>query len=153
MFAMSIIHFIGSVKFSVGHTHTHTYIYVYVYMHLVFKRGDQAGDINLKINSFYNYICKIMRLEENIQKMSIYKEEKTMKSEWELHLPHFQLFKILYIQFSHSVMSNSVKTWSTGEENGKPLLYSCLENPINSTKRQKDTERWTPKVGRCPICY
>ena len=27
---------------------------------------------------------------------------------------------------------------STGEENGKPLQYSCLENPMNSKKRQKD---------------
>ena len=27
---------------------------------------------------------------------------------------------------------------STGEGNGKPLQYSCLENPKNSTKRQKD---------------
>ena len=29
------------------------------------------------------------------------------------------------------------KTWSTGEGNGKPLQYSCLENPMNSTKRKK----------------
>ena len=29
--------------------------------------------------------------------------------------------------------------WSTGEGNGKPLHYSCLENPMNSMKRQKDT--------------
>ena len=28
--------------------------------------------------------------------------------------------------------------WSTGEENGKPLQYSFLENPINSMKRQND---------------
>ena len=28
--------------------------------------------------------------------------------------------------------------WSTGEGNGKPLQYSCLENPINSRKRQID---------------
>ena len=28
--------------------------------------------------------------------------------------------------------------WSTGEENGKPLQYSCLENPMNSMKRQND---------------
>ena len=28
--------------------------------------------------------------------------------------------------------------WSTGEGNGKPLKYSCLENPMNSMKRQKD---------------
>ena len=31
----------------------------------------------------------------------------------------------------------SDKTWSTGEGNGKPLQYSCLENPMNSMKRQK----------------
>ena len=30
------------------------------------------------------------------------------------------------------------KTWSTGEGNAKPLQYSCLENPMNSMKRQKD---------------
>ena len=30
------------------------------------------------------------------------------------------------------------KMWSTGEGNGKPLEYSCLENPMNSMKRQKD---------------
>ena len=28
--------------------------------------------------------------------------------------------------------------WSTGEGNSKPLQYSCLENPIDSMKRQKD---------------
>ena len=27
--------------------------------------------------------------------------------------------------------------WSTGEGNSKPLQYSCLENPMNSMKRQK----------------
>ena len=33
---------------------------------------------------------------------------------------------------------SSDKTWSTGEGNGKPLQYSCLENPINGMKMQKD---------------
>ena len=28
--------------------------------------------------------------------------------------------------------------WSTGEGNGKPLQYSCLENLMNSMKRQED---------------
>ena len=28
--------------------------------------------------------------------------------------------------------------WSTGEGNGKPLQYSCLENPMNSMRRQND---------------
>jgi len=27
--------------------------------------------------------------------------------------------------------------WSTGEGSGKPFQYSCLENPMNSTKMQK----------------
>ena len=30
------------------------------------------------------------------------------------------------------------RMWSTGQGNGKPLQYSCLENPMNSMKRQKD---------------
>ena len=34
-------------------------------------------------------------------------------------------------------MESSDKTWSTGEGNGKPLQNSCLENPMNSMKRQK----------------
>ena len=35
-------------------------------------------------------------------------------------------------------MESSGKMWSTGEGNSKPLQYSCLENPMNSMKRQKD---------------
>ena len=35
-------------------------------------------------------------------------------------------------------MESSDKTWSTEEGNGKPLQYSCLENPMNNMKRQKD---------------
>ena len=30
------------------------------------------------------------------------------------------------------------RMWSTGEGNGKLLQYSCLENPMNSMKRQND---------------
>ena len=37
------------------------------------------------------------------------------------------------------MVESSDKMWSTGEENGKPVQYSCLENPMNSMKRQKDT--------------
>ena len=36
------------------------------------------------------------------------------------------------------VVEISDKMWSIGEGNGKPLQYSCLENPMNSMKRQKD---------------
>ena len=37
------------------------------------------------------------------------------------------------------MVESSDKMWSPGEGNGKPLQYSCLENPMNSMKRQKDT--------------
>ena len=36
------------------------------------------------------------------------------------------------------IVECSDKTWSTGKGNGKPLQHSCLENPMNSMKRQKD---------------
>ena len=32
----------------------------------------------------------------------------------------------------------SDRMWPTGEGNGKPLQYSCLENPMNSMRRQND---------------
>ena len=35
------------------------------------------------------------------------------------------------------MVESSEKTWFTGEKNGKPLQCSCLENPMNSMKRQK----------------
>ena len=36
------------------------------------------------------------------------------------------------------IVESSDKMWLTGEGNGKPLQYICLENPMNSMKRQKD---------------
>ena len=36
------------------------------------------------------------------------------------------------------MVESSEKMWSTGEGNGKPLHYSCLENPMNSITKQKD---------------
>ena len=40
------------------------------------------------------------------------------------------------------MVESSDKMWFTAEGNGKPLQYSCLENPMNTMKRQKDR---TPK--------
>ena len=40
------------------------------------------------------------------------------------------------------MVERSDRMWSAGEGNGKPLQYSCLENPMNSMKRQYDR---TPK--------
>ena len=41
-------------------------------------------------------------------------------------------------QYGWVMVESSDKMWSPGEGNGKPLQYSCLENPMNSMKRQKD---------------
>ena len=40
------------------------------------------------------------------------------------------------IQDGRVMVERSDKMWSTGEGNGKPLQYSCFENPMNSMKRQ-----------------
>ena len=36
------------------------------------------------------------------------------------------------------MVESSDKMWPAGQGNGKPLQYSCLENPMNNMKRQKD---------------
>ena len=48
------------------------------------------------------------------------------------------------------MVERSDRMWSTGEGNGKPLQYSCLENPMNSMKRQNERilkEELTRLVG------
>ena len=48
------------------------------------------------------------------------------------------------------MVERSDRMWSTGERNGKPLQYSCLENPMNSMKRQNDRilkEEFPASVG------
>ena len=41
-------------------------------------------------------------------------------------------------QVGRVMVESCGKMWSTRELNDKPLQYSCLENPMNSMKRQKD---------------
>ena len=41
-------------------------------------------------------------------------------------------------QDGQAMVERSDRMWSTGEGNGKPLQYSCLETPMNSMKRQND---------------
>ena len=36
------------------------------------------------------------------------------------------------------MVERSYRVWSTGEGNGKPLQYSCLENPMNSMKSESE---------------
>ena len=42
------------------------------------------------------------------------------------------------IQDGWVMVESSDKMWPTGKGNGKPFQYFCLENPMNSIKRQKD---------------
>ena len=42
------------------------------------------------------------------------------------------------IQDSRVMVEKYDRMWSTGEGNGKPLQHSCLENPMNSMRRQND---------------
>ena len=41
-------------------------------------------------------------------------------------------------QDGRAMVERSDRMWFTGEGNGKPLQYSCLENPMNSMRRQND---------------
>ena len=48
------------------------------------------------------------------------------------------------------MVERSDRMWSTGEGQGKPLQYSCLENPMNSMRRQNDRiqkEKLSRSVG------
>ena len=51
------------------------------------------------------------------------------------------------------MVERSDKMWSTGEGNGKPLQYSCLENPKNSMKRQKDMTPEDESSGSKDVRY
>ena len=50
--------------------------------------------------------------------------------------------KLSHALWGHSKWAGMVERsdgmWSTGEGNGKPLQYSCLENPMNSMKKEND---------------
>ena len=55
------------------------------------------------------------------------------------------LFNLMKLSHAHGATQDgwvmgerSDRMWSTGEGNGKPLQYSCLENPMISMKRQND---------------
>ena len=53
-------------------------------------------------------------------------------------------------QYGWIMVEGSDEMWSTGEGNGKPLQYYCLENPMNSMRRPNDrilTEKLPRSVG------
>ena len=55
------------------------------------------------------------------------------------------------IQDGRVMVERSDTMWSTGEVNGKTLQYSCLENPMNSMKRQNN-RILSPKVRYTHLC-
>ena len=66
------------------------------------------------------------------------------------------MYNSIKLSHAHGVTKNgrvmverSDRMWSTGEGNGKPLQYSCLENPMNSMKRQNNRtlKRELPRTG------
>ena len=67
------------------------------------------------------------------------KSQKTSQSD---HTDHSLLNKTKPCHVGHQegrvIVERSDRMWSTGEGNGKPLQYSCLENPMNSMNRQND---------------
>ena len=44
------------------------------------------------------------------------------------------------------IVERSYRMWSTGEGNGKPLQYSCLENPMNSMKSESEVAQSCPTL-------
>src|SRR5574340_419350 len=68
--------------------------------------------------------------------------QKTSQSN---HTRTTALFNSLKLSHAHGAtqdgrvtVERSDRMWPTGEGNGKPLHFSCLENPMNSMKRQND---------------
>ena len=48
------------------------------------------------------------------------------------------LLRTMKLMSCRATRDGQVLMWSTGEGNGKPFHYFCLENTMNSMKRQKD---------------
>ena len=84
--------------------------------------------------------------------------KKDYKSKWNLEKPAGIMFSsfwrqawlTIFMGFSRQeVASHSLLQWSTFCQNSEEY-----ENSLNSMKRQKyDSERWTPQISRCPVCY
>ena len=61
---------------------------------------------------------------------------------------HFLGKTLLAFALLHSVFQGQIcLLWSTGEGNGKPLQYSCLENPMNSVFS------WRNSISLCPASF
>ena len=73
-------------------------------------------------------------LKPYLQKASQSNHTRTTASSDSMKLSH----ACRATQDGQVMVERSDTMWSTGEGNGKPFQYSCLENPMNSMKRQND---------------
>jgi len=73
---------------------------------------------------------RVDTLKPYLQKTSLSNHTRTIALSNSIKLSHAQDGRV--------VVERCDRMWSTGEGNGKPLKYSCLENPMNSMKRQND---------------
>ena len=69
----------------------------------------------------------------------------SQKSSQSNHTRTIELSNPMELSYAHGatqdrwvMVERSDRMWSTGEGNGKPLQYSCLDNRMNSMKRQND---------------
>ena len=90
-------------------------------------------------------------LKPHSQKMSHFNHTRTTAFSYSMNPSHAR-------GASHGegvIVERSDKMWSTGKRNGKPLQYSCLENPINSMKWKNGRilKEELPGSIRYPICY
>ena len=68
--------------------------------------------------------------------------QKTSQSNYTRTTALSNSMKLSHVLWGHlsraGMVERSDRMWSSGEGNGKPLQYICLENPMNSMKRQND---------------
>ena len=73
---------------------------------------------------------------EEVHIQAVLSQDKCWNKECGIHTTLVQ--PTLKTKDGRVMVESSDKAWSTGEGNGKPLQYSCLENPMNRMKRPKD---------------
>ena len=86
-------------------------------------------------------IVVIARRHQRANTLKLY-SQKTSKSNHTRTTALSNSVKLSHVrgatQDGRVMVERSDRMWPTGEGNSKPLQYSCLENPMNSVKRQND---------------
>ena len=101
---------------------------------------------------------KVVGVERGYQRVDTLKSYSQKTSQFN-HTRTTALSNSMKLSHSHGatqdgrvMVERSDRMWSTGEGNDKLLQYSCLENPMNSMKRQ-NYRILKEELSRCPVCY